>query len=125
MCFIEQAEALQERPNTPELHQQESHVFSDLTHPTDTSPSQSPPQQESSQIHNPPPDQKGHSYPEDDSQHDYYTHTQSQPLQDVNGMQPSSQDGQVLQQTNYMVSNQAGQDHNLGPAPREYTWPAV
>ena len=80
---FEQKEVLQERPNTPELHQQESHVFSDVTHPTDTSPTQSPPQHGSSQPHYTQANPQDHSYPQTEhEEHGYYPEPQSQSCQE-------------------------------------------
>ncbi|DBA84095.1 TPA: hypothetical protein ACH3X1_006573 [Trebouxia sp. C0004] len=73
----------QERPNTPELHQQESHVFSDVTPPTDTSSNQSPPQRGPSQPHYTQANPQGHSYPQtEQEERGYYPESQSQSRQE-------------------------------------------
>ena len=118
ISVFKQQEALQERPNTPELHQQESHIFSDVTHATHTSPSQSPPEQESGQTHFTPADPQGHSYPQSDPEHDFYSHPQSQPTQE--GAVFQSYDGQQGQHASYVAPNQAnGQAQHASSAPRE------
>lgn len=53
---FEQEGALQDWPVTPELHQQDSHTFSDVTPPTEPSPRESPVPPESSQTHYTPSD---------------------------------------------------------------------
>ena len=98
---VEHEEALQEWPITPELHQQDSHTFSDVTPPTEPSPRESPIPPESSQTHYAPPDHPnmpsyhGHSNGQADPDHERYSQPQNSyaaPMQTVaNGQTPNGQ----------------------------------
>lgn len=98
---VEQDEALQDWPVTPELHQQDSHTFSDVTPPTEPSPRESPIPPESSQTHYAPPDHpnqpshQGHSYGQPDPDHERYPQPQNgyaAPVQTgLNGQTPNGQ----------------------------------
>ena len=98
---IKQEQALQGRPITPELHQQDSHTYSDVTPPADPSPTESPIPQHSGQTHYAPSQHHGQPYGQADSDHEYY-------------QQP--QDG-------YAALGEAmpnGQDYHTAFAPREF-----
>ena len=93
---------MQDWPITPELHQQDSHTFSDVTPPTEPSPRESPIPPQSSQTHYAPPDHpnvpsyQGQSYGQPDPDHERHPQPQNgyaAPVQTVpNGQTPNGQD---------------------------------
>ena len=99
---FEHEEALQDWPIAPELHQQDSHTFSDMTPSTEPSPRESPIPPESSQTHYAPPDHpdvpsyQSQSYGQPDPDLEHYSHPQNghaAPVQTgPNGQIPNGQD---------------------------------
>lgn len=91
-CQLTEA-ALQDRPETPDLPQQESsHTFSDPSQPTDSSPSHSPPEQAAR------PSPAGHHQ---STTHEGQPHPYPKPLpasqQDANRLQSVVQNGHLQQ----------------------------
>ncbi|KAL0047431.1 hypothetical protein WJX82_003190 [Trebouxia sp. C0006] len=99
---------------------QESHVFSDVTHPTDTSPTQSPPQHGSSQPHYTQANPQDHSYPQtEQEEHGYYPEPQSQSRQEGGLAGHDGNNGEMGSHASYAAPHQAlpnGQTHHAQSA---------